>query len=175
MKEFNSLEEIQKYYNEETNTYVFKENDKYIHMVVFTFDLRVKANIDAYNIKAKDICAKWIKAYNIEPYDVNHPNNTTIEAIDIKANNIFAGDIRVVDIDAYDIKANDIRTIDIKANDINAHNIEAWDIKAENISYFAVCFAYGDIICKSIKGRRENCKHFVLDGVLEIMEDKKSE
>ena len=33
VKEFNSLEEIQQYYDEESNTYVFKENNKFIDIV----------------------------------------------------------------------------------------------------------------------------------------------
>lgn len=97
IKEFNNLEEMQKYYDKATNTYVFKENDRYIDLVVFNFDLKVESTINAWNINAYDI-------------------------------------------DAYDI------------------------------DYFAVCFAYGNIKCKSIKGRRKNHKHFVLDGKLEVEE-----
>lgn len=54
-KEFNNLEEIQKYYDKESNTYVFGENDEYIDTVVFNFDLNVKANIDDKNIVAIDV------------------------------------------------------------------------------------------------------------------------
>ena len=125
IKEFNSIEEIAKYYNKETNTYVFKENDEYIDLVIFNFDLDIKANIDACDINARDI-----NAWNIESCDIN-----------------------AININAYDIIADDIN---------------AYDIKANNIIYFAVCFAYENIKCKSIKGRRENAKHFVLDGKIEI-------
>ena len=55
--------------------------------------------------------------------------------------------------------------IKINAN-IKAWNIEAWNIKAADISYYAVCFAYNSINCKSIKGRLDNSKHFVLDGTI---------
>ena len=122
-KEFNNLEEMQKYYVEETNTYVFKEDDRYINLVIFNFDLDVNSNIEAY---------------------------------DINANNI----------DVYDIKAGNINALDVDSDNISAININA-----NNISYYAVCFAYENIKCKSIKGRRKNHKHFVLDGVLEV-EDK---
>lgn len=111
IKEFNNLEEIEKYYDEKTNTYVFEENDGYIDLVVFNFDLDVKANIDAMNINARDI-----KAWNINAYN------------------------------------------------INAYNINAWDICANDITYFALCFAYNNIECKSIKGRITNAKHFSLNG-----------
>ena len=86
IKEFNNLEEIQKYYVKELNTYVFKENEEYIDLVVFNFNLDIKANINA-----------------------------------------------------------------------------------RNISYYAVCVAYKNIKCKSIKGKRGNHKHFVLDGKLEVL------
>ena len=130
VKEFNSLEEIQKYYDKNTNTYVFRENDRYIDLVKFNFDLNVNANIDAHDIIA------WA-------------------------------------INAHDIYAYDIKVDDIIANDIYANNIHAIVIKAYDISYYAVCFAYNSIKCKSIEGRRHNAKHFVLDGVLEVEENDK--
>lgn len=111
-KEFYSIEEIEKYYDEVTNTYVFKENGEYVYLVVFNFNLDVTANINACNISACNINA-W----------------------------------------------------NIKARDINA-----WNIYADNIDYYAVCFAYYNIKCKSIIGRRKNAKHFVLDGKLEVEE-----
>ena len=122
-KEFNSLQEIEKYYVKEINTYVFKEDDRYIDLVIFNFDLDVNSNIEAYNINANNI-------------------------------------------DVYNIKAGDINALDVDSDNICARNIDAY-----NISYYAVCFAYENIKCKSIKGRRKNHKHFVLDGVLEV-EDK---
>ena len=115
-KEFYSIEEIEKYYDKETNTYVFEED------IVLNFDLNVDADIDAMNIRAYDI-----DAYNIDAYNLN-------------------------------------------AGDIEAWNISACNISADNINYYAVCFAYNNIFCKSIKGRRKNAKHFVLDGKLEVEE-----
>ena len=106
-KEFNNLQEIEKYYDEKINTYVFKED-----LVMFNFNL---------------------------------------------------------DVDS-DIEAGDIIAWNINALDINADNINAININANDISYYAVCFAYNDIKCKSIKGRRKNAKHFVLDGKLEVEE-----
>lgn len=129
VKEFNNLEEIQKYYDENTNTYIFKENDEYIDLVVFNFNLDVKANINALDINACNI-------------------------------------------DANNIDANDINALDIKANDINANDIKAWDINVNDITYCAVFFAYNNIKCKSIKGRRINAKHFVLGGKLEVENEK---
>lgn len=137
-KEFNSLEEMQKYYDEKSNTYIFKENGAYIDLVVFNFDLDINANIEAGSIDALNINAVNIRAWDIDTRDIN-----------------------ALDIDAWDIYA----------WDIYACNIESYNIKAKNISYFAVCFAYDNIKCKSIIGRRDNAKHFVLDGKLEIEDD----
>ena len=128
-KEFYSLDEIEEYYDEKSNTYIFKEDGKYIDLVVFNFDLNIQANIDVKNIDA----------YNID-------------ALNIDACNIDASDIKAMNIEAWDINA--------------------WNIEAQDISYYAVCFAYNNIKCKSIKGRRNNTKHFVLDGKLEVENDR---
>ena len=153
IKKFNSLKAIKKYYDESTNTYVFVENEEYIEVVVFNFDLNVEANIEANDIEAE----------NINAWDINACN---INANNIKVRDVHASNINAWNIDAYNIKAGDIIT-----GDISACNIEAGDISANNISYHAVCFAYDSIKCKSIKGRRKNSKHFVLDGKLEVEEE----
>ena len=61
-----------------------------------------------------------------------------------------------------------INARNINAWDINARNITALDITALDITYYAVCYAYYNISCTSIQGRRENAKHFVLDGEITI-------
>ena len=72
----------------------------------------------------------------------------------ITARNISAGNISAGNIDAWDI---------------SAWNITAGNIDAGNISYYAVCFAYKNIKCKSIKGTRNNARHFVIDGKIEVV------
>ena len=142
IKEFNNMEEIQKYYDKKTNTYNFKEDGEYIDLVIFNFSLNIPSNIKAWDINACDIKAWDIYACNINAWD------------------IIGGDII-----ACNIKAGCIIASDISARDINANNIKCFDI-----DYYAVCFAYESIKCKSIKGHRENAKHFVLDGEVEIEE-----
>ena len=154
VKEFNSLEEIEEYYDKETNTYIFKEYGEHINLVIFNFDLNVDANIEAYNINAFDIHVRDINAYYI------------------KANDIYANNINANHIKAHNIYALDIKVKNIIANDITAGDINAWNIDACNISYWAVCFAYNSIKCKSITSKRENHKHFVLDGELVVAEDE---
>ena len=68
-----------------------------------------------------------------------------------------------------DVGAN-IDAANIKARNIRVRNIEAWNINAQDINYYAMCFAYNNIKCKSIKGKIEDAKHFVLDGTLEVAE-----
>ena len=165
-KEFNSLDEIQEYYDEESDTYIFKENGDFIDLVVFNFNLNVGSNINANDINAKDIKAEDITARDINVFSIG-------------ANNINARDIKTVsDIEANDINARDIKTLlNIEANDINARDIKALNIEADsninarNIDYFAICCAYQNIKCNSMKGRRKNAKHFVLDGKLEVEND----
>lgn len=89
-KEFNSLEEIQKYYDEKSNTYIFKEKGEYIDLVVFNFNLSIEANIIAWDIKAKDINAWYITAKDI---NARHINAYDIDAGYINASNIYANDI----------------------------------------------------------------------------------
>ena len=136
-KEFNSLEELEEYYDEKSNTFIFKEDSKYIDLVVFNFDLDTSANIEAGCIDGLNICASNIKAWDI---DTRYLNSFNIDAWDIYALVIYAC------------------------------NFAVENIKARNISYFAVCFASDNIKCNSIIGRRNNAKHFVLDGKLEIEE-----
>ena len=143
IREFNKLEEIQKYYDKETNTYIFKEDGKDIDLVIFNFDLRINAHIKAYDIKAYNIVVCNINALNIEAFD------------------IIASNIQCEDINAFNITA----------FNINAGDIDANEIKARDISYWGVCFAYKNIICTSIKGRKENHKHFVLDGSIKVLKN----
>ena len=173
IKEFNSLEEIQKYYEKGNNAYVFTENGDYIDLVVFNFNLNVEANIEAWDIKAWNIVCLNINADNINAYYINARD---INASNIKTYNLNAWNINCLDINAWDIVASDINAGDIVAHDIYtlsvyANNINAINIKANDISYHAICVAYNNIKCKTITGRRENHKHFVLDGELVIEEN----
>ena len=99
--------------------------------------------------------------------------NANIKAENINAMDIEARDIIAEDINAVNIKAWDIEAENINAEDIEAWNIEAVDINALNISYYAVCFAYTSINCKSIKGSHDNSKHFALDGEITIINNNK--
>ena len=168
VKEFNNLQEIQKYYDEKINTYIFIEDNKYIDLVVFNFDLDINSNIDAYDIKAKNINAWDISAWNINACNINTNN---INARDIKAGDIHTDNFTAHVINVHNIVAGIINVIDINAYDIDATAIIAGNIKAHNIKYFTVCFAEKNIICNLIKGKREGTKHFVFDGKLEVKDE----
>lgn len=137
---FNNLEEIQKYYDKETNTYIFKENDIFIDTIIFNFTLEVNANIRGGNIRAWDIKAFDIRATNI--------NCLNIMAIDIDARNI-----NCINITAKDIIALDIDALNITARNINVNNIFAKSIDASGeIDCYDTCVASEYIKCKSIIG-----------------------
>lgn len=115
----------------------------------------IEIAFDGFNICVDIICK------NI--YSKDYPRNIT-------ARNINAGNINAGNINAWDINAGDIIATDIIATDI-----KAYEINARDINYYAVCSAYADIKCKSIKGRRANSKHFCLDREITIIEDEKIE
>ena len=137
---FNNLEEIQKYYDKETNTYIFKENDIFIDTIIFNFTLEVNANIRGGNIRAWDIKAFDIRATNISCLN--------IMAIDIDARNIDC-----INLTAKDIIALNIDALNITARNINVDNIFAKNIDARGeIDCYDTCVASEYIKCKSIIG-----------------------
>lgn len=87
-----------------------------------------------------------------------------LEAL-IRGGNIIINDDLVIECD-INIEAH------IKARNIKARNIKAMKIDARNIFYYAVCYAYINIKCKSIKGGRKNSKHFCLDGKIVFKEEE---
>ena len=142
IKTFNSLEEIQKYYDRRRKTYIFEEDGNYFGLIIFRFDLKVEANIRALNIIGRDIKVLDIKALDIRCGD--------IDALNIVAGNINANNIKAKDIDAFDIDA-----IDVIARDIDVDNIKARNIDARNINGCILCDTIENIKCKSMmKGGR---------------------
>ena len=97
-KKFDYLDEIEKYYVKELNTYMFEENGRYLN-VVFMFDLKVNANIFANNIKAKDITCLELSTVDIDAYDVkaNRLIACNIEAltVDVRDKIVYSGEINI--------------------------------------------------------------------------------
>jgi len=123
-------------------------------MKTFKGDLILKKDMvfkDSINVEGNIICK-------------NGRFNLTVDG------SITATDINAWDINARNINAGNINAGDINAWDINAGDINAWNINACDIN--AVCFAYNNITCKSIEGRREHCKHFVLDVKIKEVQKK---
>lgn len=73
---------------------------------------------------------------------------------------------------SWNITARNINARDIDVWNITAWNIDACNIYAKDILYYAVCFAYRNILCDSIKGERVNARHFVLDGELIVRSEQ---
>ena len=139
MKIFNNLEEMEHYYNEETNTYIFSENNRLIDIKI-DFCLNIECGINALDINALNINARYINTGNINASNIN----------------------------AWDINAWNIKARDIKAENINALDIRAENINANNIRYNSVCYARQKFVCNSIKGSRPTSKHFCLDSEIVI-------
>ena len=142
MKQFNKLEEMEKYLNAEKGAYIFIENRKLLDIKI-TFNLTVKEGIIARNIEALDITASFIKARCIDAWNINTRKNIT---------------------------SSNINAMRITTRDINAWNIEAINIEACHIKFYAVCFTYENIECKSIISFRRNSRYFSLDGEVIIKE-----
>ena len=66
MIEIKDIKELEKYYDQKTNTYIF-HNDVY-----FCINIEIDADINACNIKARDIKAWDIKAWNIKARDIKY-------------------------------------------------------------------------------------------------------
>lgn len=129
---------------------------------VTSFQLSVKASLFVMgNINADDLDVWTITANNIKAGNIN--------ACNINARDITACDITAWDLIARNVRANDIRVCDLIAHNVRVDDISAENIVAKTVSYFAVCFAYENIVAvDSITGRRKNCKHFALDGAVEV-------
>ena len=84
-------------------------------------------------------------------------------AWNVNCSNIQARSIEVKNLNTHTIKADYIDAWDVKAQ-----SIECRSIRALKIFYFAFCFAYENITCKSIEGHWKNSKHFCLDGEITI-------
>ena len=90
----NNYEELDKYYNNNIDTYVFNDD------VTFSIDVDINATIMAHDIYARNINAYNIKACNINAYDINACN---INAYNIKAWNVKARDIIAWNVEARNI------------------------------------------------------------------------
>ena len=77
-------------------------------------------------------------------------------------------DLDCRDLNCWNLDCRDLNCWNLNCRDLDCLDLSCCDLKARNISYYAVCFAYKNIECETIKGRRENCKHFVLDGKIII-------
>jgi len=111
-------------------------------------DLIVKADIKCKNIYSKGY-RRNLNCYNIDCHNLNCHN---IDCCDIDCDNLNCYNLNCYNIDCVNI---------------DCHNIDCCDL-----SYYAVCFAYRDIVCNSIKGRRKNARHFCLDGEITIRPKK---
>ena len=90
-REFKWIDEIDKYYDEKSNTYVFKEGDKYIDLVIINFDLYVDADIEACDLECMDIKARYLDVMDLNALKVEADtvNAHTIKAYKIECDNLI--------------------------------------------------------------------------------------
>lgn len=180
--ELNSLEDMKPFFNSKTNCYEFvkptteeeilKNGNRYIGLDIhFNFDLDIKADLRAGNIKGKNI-----KCYNIDAYDIT--------AQDIRSSRIYATDIscrniRGISVEASFIKCKEVymeEHIDVNSIDANymlGDSIRAHDsITCREIEFMKVCYAHQNIVCESINGLESNSKYFVLEGEIKIKDGR---
>lgn len=62
----------------------------------------------------------------------------------------------------------DLTCWDLNCRDLTCRDLKCWYLNCRDLNFYAVAFAYNNIKCKSIKGRRTKSKYFVLDGEIEI-------
>jgi hypothetical protein len=86
----------------------------------------------------------------------------------VRYNLIVGGDLKCWNLDCMDL---DCWNLDCW--NLDCWDLDCWDLDCMNASYYAVAFAYNNMDVKSIKGRRDKCKHFTLDGKIKINPEKK--
>ncbi len=175
IKVFKSMKELKPYRNEESKTFEFVKKSEPLD-IQFDFDFDDENfKIYAGNIKALNINAKSIKSRDIEAIKVtaNKINVLDASVSFLTAKNVSAMDVKAKDIKVENISAHSVYTENIIAKDVDVENITAKnDIKADNIVYSGVCFAFGNIICKTIKGNQTYSRQFCLDGEIIITEQR---
>lgn len=156
-----SMADISRYYNKKTNTYDFKDEMGRYVAVRIDFDLYTKANIISGDIKCKNIIAGDISSMNIKCRNIYSENlrGYNITASNMSTRDLWANNVKAVDVSAHNIIVSDISAFDIKS---------LVDINANHIEFYAVCMAYHDIVCETIRGLRKNSRYFVLDGKVTI-------
>ena len=110
-------EEMNEYYNKDTNTYAFWGEDGTACSIVLKFDLETSASILCHNLDCIDIKAESITANNIE-------------ACALTANDIFAEDIDATSIKADRIIIRNYGSInclgDIRCSYIKCERLSNW-------------------------------------------------
>ena len=93
--------------------------------------------------------------------------NGEIFNLQVKGNldcwNLNCCNLNCWDLKCYNLDCRNLNCCNLDCCDLDCYDLDCWDL-----NFFAVCFAYDNIKCKSIKGRRENSRYFVLDGKIII-------
>ena len=118
----------------------------------------------------RDVCCRNLFLINDnERFDFNGRN---FDGWDFKGRDFNGGDFNGRDFDGSDFYGSDFDGQDFYGLNFNGWNFNGESFNGEHISYYVWFIAYGDIKCRSIKGRRKNSFHKSLDGKLIIKEEK---
>lgn len=148
MKIFNSIEEMQPYYNSEKNEYEFTNDGVNIDITI-NFDLNCgNSHITANNIIAKDITCSFLTANDVTA------NNINVNYLDCR--DITANDINARNIDANKIIANDIDSDDgmIDAPFIDCNRLSAGRITSVDIYAGSIVFCYDMLYTETLNAWR---------------------
>jgi hypothetical protein len=101
-----------------------------------------------------------LKCHNLDCRDLDCHN---LNCWDLDCHNLNCYDLNCWDLNCWDLNCCNLNCWDLDCHDLNCHDLDCLDL-----SFYAVCFAYKNIVCQSISSRRENSRYFVLDGKIFI-------
>ena len=117
-------------------------------------DLTVEGNIRCEG-------GKWdLKCWDLDCED--------LDCEDLKCRDLKCMDLKCMDLDCRDLDCKNLDCWNLKCDNLNCGDLNCGELKARNVSYYGVAFAYSSMEVESIKGRRDNSKHFCLDSKIVI-------
>lgn len=183
MKTFKNLGEIKPYYNQNTSTYEFKENNKYLD-IQLDFDLLGEYKIKCNNLIAKEINIKHIECNDLKAESIyNSYGACTISAnyiickkhlyvSNIKANNIISLYIYVKNIFCNNINCKSIEVENkIKCCNINTNSIHGNKIEINNITILNYCIAVEELKTKQITKLSDRAEVFCCKNDIEYIKE----
>jgi hypothetical protein len=135
---------------------------------------RIKTNnggkMKIYKTQAEvesDIKDRILRVNDNVKIECNISINAIIICRNLNCRNLNCWDFNCRNLNCWNLNCMDLNCKDLDCRDLNCENLNC-----RNLSYYAVAFAYESFKCKSVKGRRNNSKHFCLDSEVKIKGDR---